>query len=200
MKYLDKLTLVAAVSLCAMVPAAAQDADVALAPPGCDYGMPHANAPEELSQFDFLIGDYTITGHAWLGTGWSPPRPGAPPSRWNGRYILGGMAIEDDWYQVDPGIDPETPRGINVRMWDTKAGEWDMMWVHTATNQVQDLRAKMIDGKLTMWQEYPQRPNFRAYFERLGPDSWHRVTLAKDENGEWVKQIRLLATRIPCPE
>jgi len=85
-------------------------------------------------------------------------------------------------------------------MWDQKAEEWDMMWVHTGTNQVQDLRAKMIDGKLTMWQEYPERPDFKSYFERLGPDSWHRVSLAKGEDGQWTKQFRLLATRIPCPD
>ena len=47
-------------------------------------------------------------------------------------------------------------------MWDAEDGEWDMMWVHSAGRQVQDLRAKVIDGKVTMWQVYPERPGFRA--------------------------------------
>ena len=180
--------------------AAASEHEMELAPPDCNLGSAHPNAPKEIAQFDFLIGDFSVTGHAWLGTGWSPPRPGALPSRWNGRFILDGMAIMDDWYQVDPGLDAETSRGTNVRVWDAKNAEWDMMWIDTTIHQVQDLRAKLVGDQLTMWQEYPKRPEFKAYFERLGPDRWHRVTLAKNEKGEWTKKIRLLATRIPCVE
>lgn len=176
---------------------AAQD-EPAVAPPSCDYGSPHPDAPDELRQFDFLIGDFAITAHAWRGGAWTPPRPGPAP-RWNGYYTLGGMAIADEWYDPDPGLDPNSGRGINIRMWDAEDGEWDMMWIATGGRQVQDLRAKMIDGRLTMWQVYPERPNFRAYFERTGPDSWHRISLTPDEDGNWVPQFKLSATRIPCP-
>lgn len=191
--------LVAALLLGAAAPASAQDGQAALAPPRCDYGAPAPDAPAELAQFDFLIGDYTISAHRWLDASqqWSPPRPGAPP-RWNGYYGLDGMAIVDEWFNLDPGVDPATGRGINVRMWDPEAGEWDMMWFDTSARQVQDLRAKEIDGALTMWQVYPGNPTFRAYFERLGPDSWQRVTLAQGEDGEWRKTFLLKATRIPC--
>lgn len=179
-------------------PSSAQEVEApTIAPPSCDYGEPHPNAPAELAQFDFLIGDFAITAHAWRNGAWTPPRPGPAP-RWNGRYTLGGMAIEDEWFDPDPGLDPDAPRGVNIRMWDAEDGEWDMMWVHTSGRQVQDLRAKVIDGKLTMWQVYPERPNFRAYFERLDPDRWQRVTLAPDEDGEWQPTFSLVATRIPC--
>jgi len=110
------------------------------------------------------------------------------------------MAIADEWYDPDPGLQPDSARGINIRMWDSKDGEWNMMWVASNTGQVQDLRAKMIDGRLTVWQEYPERPDFRAVFERLGPDSWHRITYAKDEEGAWQPTFKLTATRIPCPK
>ena len=171
-----------------------------LTPPSCAYGAPSPDAPPELKQFDFLIGDYTISAHAWDEDKqeWGPGRPGAP-ARWNGRYILGGMAIEDEWYGRDPAAEPEANRGVNVRMWDPEAGEWDMMWVATAAHQVQDLRAKVIDGVLTMWQVYPDRPDFRAYFERYGPDSWARISQVPDGKGGWKKQFLLKATRIPCP-
>lgn len=171
-----------------------------LAPPACNYGAPNANAPPELAQFDFLIGDYTVSAHAWRDGEWTVPRPGVP-ARWNGRYGLDGMSIIDDWYDRDPGSDPKTDRGINVRMYDPEAGEWDMMWIHTGNHQVQDLRAKVIDGKLTMWQVYPERADFRAYFNRLGPDRWQRVSLVPGKaEDEWVPQYKLVATRIPCPE
>ena len=110
------------------------------------------------------------------------------------------MAIEDEWFDPDPGLVPDSPRGVNIRMWDAEAGEWDMTWIHTSGRQVQDLRAKVIEGRLTMWQVYPERPNFRADFERLGPDSWQRVQYAPDEQGEWQPTFKLVATRIACPE
>ena len=175
----------------------AEQTEPAIAPPRCDYGAPHPNAPAELSQFAFLIGDYDITGHAWTGTGWTPPRPG-PHSRWNGWYGLGGMAIYDEWYSPDPGIDPDAPRGINVRFYDSKTSKWKMMWIATGAGQVQDLRAEMRDGKLTMWQVYPDRPDFLADFTVVDEDHWYRTGYGKDEQGEWVPQFKLTATRIPC--
>lgn len=191
------LPLVASVALAGSAAGATEIS--AIAHPSCDYGTPHPDAPAELAQFDFLIGDYRIDAHAWRDGAWTPPRPG-PTARWNGRYVLGGMAIEDEWYAVDPGIDPVAGRGINIRMWDPDASEWDMMWVATGGRQVQDLRAKIVDGKLTMWQVYPDRPTFRAYFERLDADRWHRITLARDDAGEWQPTFKLVATRIPCTE
>ncbi|MGD2129646.1 MAG: hypothetical protein PVJ33_14195 [Lysobacterales bacterium] len=168
------------------------------APPTCAYGEPHPNAAPELSQFAFLIGDYSITLHAWDGENWSPPKAGVT-ARWNGRYALGGMAIMDEWYYPDPAQDPDAPRGVNVRMYDSENGEWDMMWLATQNHQVQDLRARMEDGRLVMWQVYPERPDFRAEFEISDPDHWARIGYTKDESGAWVKQYKLAATRIACP-
>lgn len=176
--------------------AAAQD----IAPPKtCDYGAPHPSAPEELSQFAFLIGDYKINLHAWQGDQWSPPQPGVT-ARWNGYYGLGGMAIVDEWYHPDPAQQADSPRGINVRMYDPEAEEWDMMWIASGAHQVQDLRARIIDGVLTMWQVYPERPDFRAEFEITDADHWARIAYKKDENGDWVKTFKLAASRIPCAE
>jgi hypothetical protein len=167
------------------------------APPGCAYGAPHPNAPPEISQFDFLVGDYSITLHAWNGDDWSPPQPGVT-ARWNGRYGLDGMAIIDEWFHPDPAQDADASRGVNVRMYDPEAEEWDMMWVATGAHQVQDLRAKVKDGVLTMWQVYPERPDFRADFEVTDADHWARIGFTKNDEGDWVKQFKLAATRIPC--
>jgi hypothetical protein len=170
-----------------------------LAAATCDYGARSPDAPAELAQFDFLIGDYTVSAHGWDEEAgqWTPPRSGAP-ARWNGRWVLGGTAIADEWFDRDPGMVPDASRGINVRMWDSEAGEFDMMWVADSNHQVQDLRARMIDGVLTMWQVYPERPAFRAYFNRFGDGSWERISLVPDGEGGWRKQFRLHATPIPC--
>ena len=163
----------------------------------CDYGAPHPNAPVELSQFAFLVGDYDITSHAWRNGTWTPPRPG-PHARWNGRYGLGGMAIYDEWFDPNPSDDPDAPRGVNVRMYDTEAGQWKMMWLATAGMTVQDLRAELRDGKLTMWQEYPERAGFLADFTVEDEDHWHRISYTRGDDGEWRPQFKLAATRIPC--
>ena len=190
-----KMLLASAMLFSAAGAVQAQD----IAPPGCVYGAPHENAPQELSQFAFLVGDYKIGLHKWLGEAWSPPPPGVT-ARWNGWYGLGGMAIVDEWFSPDPAQNPDATRGINVRMYDEEAGEWDMMWVATGAHQVQDLRARVIDGVLTMWQVYPERPDFKAEFLIEDADRWSRITYAKDENGEWVKTFMLSASRIPCED
>lgn len=186
------LSLISAVSLATLQPQAEE-----LLPVKCDDGQPAAHAPDELSQFGFLIGDYTITLHQMQGDQWSPPRPGTP-ARWNGWYGLEGMAIVDEWFHVDPGPAPEAPRGINVRMYDPDAEEWDMMWISTTGKQVQDLRAKVIDGVLTMWQVYPERADFKAEFYVIDEHHWDRITYAKDEDGNWIETFKLSAARMPC--
>ena len=177
-------------------PAVAQD----IAPPRtCDYGTLSLEAPKETEQFAFLIGDYKIHLHSWQGDAWSPPMPGKT-ARWNGRYGLGGMAIIDEWFNPDPAQDATngSGQGINVRMYDPEAEEWDMMWVATGTHQVQDLRAKIIADKLTMWQVYPERENFRAEFNFVDEDHWNRVSFTRDDEGEWTQDFLLAATRIAC--
>ncbi|WP_262694661.1 hypothetical protein [Kordiimonas aquimaris] len=169
-----------------------------LLPPKCDYGTPHPSAPKELAQFSFLIGDYTINAHKWDGTQWISLAPPAAPARWNGWYGLGGMAIYDEWYSVDAGLLPDTPRGVNVRFYDEKTAEWKMMWTASGTLQPQDLRAEIRDGVLTMWQVYPDRPDFYAEFFSVDEDHWHRIAYGKDDNDEWVKTYKLAATRIAC--
>lgn len=170
-----------------------------LAETTCDYGSPHPEAPPELEQFAFLIGDFDITSHAMTPTGWTPPRPG-PHARWNGHYSMGGLMITDEWYDPDPSVDANAPRGINVRMFDEASDEWKMMWVATRTAQVQDLRAGMRDGKLTMWRVYPNPTDLVADFTVEDEDHWYRISYTKDDAGEWAPQFKLRATRIPCDE
>jgi|GEM_PF-648041 len=168
-------------------------------PPRCDYGLPHPDAPPELEQFAFLIGDFEITSHVMTPNGWSPPRPG-PRARWNGWYSMGGMMITDEWYDPDPGLDPTAPRGVNVRMYEPESAEWKMMWVSTSAAQVLDLRAGLRDGKLTMWQVYPNEIELVADFTVEDDDHWYRVSYTRSEDGEWVPQFKLRASRIPCGE
>lgn len=198
------LRLASLISLClgmshAVNTPAAQTTSVARerAPASCNYGKPHPDAPAELQQFAFLIGDFEITSHIMTPNGWSPPRPG-PRARWNGHYSMGGMMITDEWYDPDPGLQRDSPRGINVRYYDETANEWKMMWVATAAGQVQDLRAKIKNNKLTMWQVYPTEIDLVADFTVEDDDHWHRISYSQTEDGRWTPQFKLRASRIKC--
>jgi hypothetical protein len=161
----------------------------------CDYGTPHREAPPETAQFGFLIGEFDIALHGWQGDGWSPPR--SVGARWNGRYGLNGMAIYDEWF--DPGPDADVGVwGVNVRTFDPAAEMWKMMWISLPSREVQDMRAAERDGTLTMWQVYPERPDWKAEFEVIDDDHWARVSFVRDDAGAWTPQYRLAATRIPC--
>lgn len=144
------------------------------------------------AQFDFLIGEHDVTLHAWTGDGWTPARP--QNARWNGRRGLESSIIYDEWF------DPQGGDGVNVRMYDPNEEIWKMMWISTAAYQVQDLRAQMKDGVLTMWQIYPDRTGWRAEFEILNACQWARVDFQEDEAGEAPPRYRLVATRRGCSE
>ncbi|NQY15221.1 MAG: hypothetical protein HRT81_15380, partial [Henriciella sp.] len=92
----------------------------------------------------------------------------------------------------------DAPRGVNVRLYDAASEEWKMMWVATGAARVQALRAKIVDGKLTMWQVSPAQIDLVADFTREDGDHWHRISSVKDADGNWVPQFKLSASRIPC--
>ena len=160
---------------------------------GCEAGSLHPDAPAATRQFEFLLGNHDVTLHAWTGSGWTPPRP--TNAHWRGWYGQDGMVIYDEWIDPDPN---SGGRGTNVRLFDPVAGVWKMMWVSTAGYQVQDLRAEVREGALTMWQAYPERPGWKAVFEQIDERRWARTSYQQDEAGTWQPQFRLEATRQPC--
>ena len=99
----------------------------------------------------------------------------------------------------NPGLDPGSPRGVNVRLYDDAEAGWKMMWIATSGRQVQDMRAGMRDGQLTMWQVYPDRPNFLAKFTVVDDDRWYRISYVKDIHDDWEPRFKLAASRIACP-
>ncbi len=170
----------------------------ALAADACDYGKPHADAPPELSQYAFLIGDFRIEARVWKDGAWSQ---GFRAARWNGRYILGGMAIMDEWFDFAPEEKPGTGRGVNVRMFNPDTGRWHLMWQHTKDKQVVELSSQLgEDGKMRL-EWVPPKPERKVFFETYGPDHWARLDHRKsEETGQWTPRYKLEAFRVPCKE
>ena len=178
--------------------AAAQETDPPLAPPSCDYGSASTEAAPELAQFDFLIGDFTITGRVWTDGAWGPEIT-APRARLVGRYILGGRVIQDEWYDNDPGQNPASTRGVTTRIYDAKKGEWSVSWTSADRPVITRLKVGMEDGEFVMRTVDPEAPNYDAVFERDGPDRWTRTAFRTAEDGTRTNIWQAIATRIPCP-
>ena len=49
----------------------------------CDFGSPHPDAPEEIQQFEFLIGNHRIEARIWQDDAFTQ---GYAPAEWNGRW------------------------------------------------------------------------------------------------------------------
>ena len=87
---------------------------------------------------------------------------------------------------------------MTTRFYDADAGDWKVGWMASKNPQLTDLRVSMVDGVLTMRTEHPAEPNYDAYFERTGPDSWTRTAFRTEEDGSRTLLWQAIATRIPC--
>lgn len=163
----------------------------------CDFGAPRAGMPAAFAQYGFLIGDFEIRIHLWLGDRWSDQYRTA---RWTGRYILGGRAIMDEWYPFDPEANPETPGGVNIRMYDADEDLWKLMWMRSDQLVPTALRSKVeADGKMHLWRVYPTPETRKIVFETYGKDRWARFDYARGpDGGDWVPKYKYEARRRPC--
>ena len=170
---------------------------IAWAGDGCDFGKPHPSMPEEFGQYSFIIGDFEVRIHVWLGEKWSEQYQKA---RWTGRYILGGRAVMEEWFPFDPEDKPDTPGGVNIRMYDPEEGLWKLLWMRSDQLVPTELRSQVKeDGKMHLWRVYPTPDNRKIVFETYDEDHWARLDYVRDESGEkWVAKYKLQALRRSC--
>jgi hypothetical protein len=145
-----------------------------------DFGTPNADAPTELSQFAFLIGNWIFDANVKTPDGQSLPFKGT----WRGRYILEGYAISDECRMTDLS-GKLIVLGLNLRSYDTNKQTWNIKWLNalagTWTNLApSELGAVSTDGQSIIY----------AFKEASPLDSAHvftRVTYTKvsDTNFTW---------------
>jgi hypothetical protein len=107
------------------------------------FGKPNPNAPAELSQFAFLIGNWRCEAKIKLPSGeWQ-----AFQATWSGRYILDGYAIADEYRMTDSSGDLIV-LGMNFRTYDATRQIWNIKWLHALGGTWVDLTSEEM-GRLT---------------------------------------------------
>ncbi len=105
------------------------------------YGKPNPNAPQELSQFAFLIGKWRCDPKLKREDGtWESLN-----AIWEGRYILDGYAIADEYRMTTPAGELLV-LGINLRCYDSKKKAWNMKWLNALAGTWVDLGPKELGG------------------------------------------------------
>ena len=87
------------------------------------WGSPHPDAPEELSQFAFMVGRHECTQPMQGVNPKNPQQQVEGKMLWLAYYALDGRAIRDEYYGM-------TNNGEQTRAYDKYAKEW---WVTYAT-------------------------------------------------------------------
>lgn len=106
-----------------------------------EYGKPNPNAPQELSQFAFLIGKCRCDAKLKLENGeWENLQ-----ATWTGRYILDGYVIEDEFRMTKP-TGELLVLGINLRSFDVKKKTWTMKWLNAVAGTWVDLGPDELGG------------------------------------------------------
>ena len=106
-----------------------------------EFGKPNPLAPAELRLFTFLIGKWRceakvqLPGGAWVT--W--------PATWEGRYILDGYAIADE-YRMWDAEGKLVVLGVNIRAYDAARKSWNMKWLHGLLGKWIDLGSEELGG------------------------------------------------------
>ena len=132
------------------------------------YGTPNPNAPPELSQFGFIIGEWRCdvrvkgengTSHTYQAT-------------WVGRYILDGYVIADE-YRMTNSAGEVVVHGMNFRSYSAEKKRWVMRWLDGTRSFWVELGPEELGGVRVT----PDAIGFKLV-DRFAPDAISRVTFS----------------------
>ena len=119
----------------------AEEDSQAMKPSDLERGRPNPNAPSELSRFSFLIGKWRCDAKLRREDGtWESLK-----ATWEGRYILDGYAIADEYRMMTPAGELLV-LGINLRAYDSKKKAWNMKWLNALAGTWVDLGPEELGG------------------------------------------------------
>jgi hypothetical protein len=171
-------------------------ADTGLTRRAGKFGELNEMAPEETTQFSFLIGEWDCTTRSL-----KPDRSGyvEGTGRWVGYYILGGWAIQDDWSSPAPG--GLIFHGTNIRSFNPRTGKWDNRWLSAGSQQWKYYVAQRVGETMVMTGGEGKDSNGefidRNTFHSITQDGWSwRKDRSYDGGQNWFEGVsEIHATR-----
>ncbi len=101
---------------------------------GLEAGKINLKAPQELSRFAFLVGQWRCDARLKSADGgWQHFQV-----LWTGHYILDGYAIADEYTMTDPR-GALVVLGMNFRTYDASKKEWHIKWLNALSGTWTDL-------------------------------------------------------------
>ena len=159
------------------------------------YGQPNPDAPQELSQYAFLIGDWSCTTKFLTQDGKTYNEGTAD---WIGVYVLNGYAIQDYW--IGNGPQGKKFYGTNIRSYDRAKGKWLNRWLPAGTLQWKSFESELVNDTMVMTggEGTSPRGDFidRNTFYDIGPNSWRwRKDRSFDKGKTWVEGIGFIEAK-----
>lgn len=170
------------------------------------FGKLHPDAPPETEQFGQLVGVWecmsvvNVNGQ-WVA-GW--------PSTWAWRYILGGFAVQDIWFQAEENLPP--PRadlgydlaGTNVRIYLPARNKWEIAWfangknANGQPNNTQYIEAEYRDGQIIMHPKNQSGDQIRRIiFHNIKEKSFDwKSEISEDGGKTWQARVKIEAKRL----
>lgn len=108
---------------------------------GRDVGSINPKAPQELSRFAFLVGQWRCDARLKSKDGpWQHFHV-----RWAGQYILDGYAIADEYTMTEP-TGALVVLGMNFRTYDASKRAWHIKWLNGLSGTWTDLVSGDLGG------------------------------------------------------
>jgi hypothetical protein len=105
------------------------------------FGKLNTHAPAALAKFAFLIGNWKCEANLQSASGdWQKF-----PATWQGRFILDGYAIEDE-YRMTGASGELIVLGMNLRTYDAANNIWSIKWLNALAGNWTDLASPEFGG------------------------------------------------------
>ena len=157
--------------------------------PDSPIGERNASAPQEVAQFEFVIGDWDVE------ITWYPPQgePSTYRAKWHNHWINDGFDVMQEWR--GPYI-----TGTEFRHFEPALGHWVGKNLYAGRNWVDTTARAEGDNMVVIIEASNPRDgaflNRETYFE-ITDNRWRMKSERSFDNGEtWIKgQYEMIATR-----
>jgi hypothetical protein len=162
------------------------------------HGKLNPNAPPELSRFAFLVGE-------WRGEAKLKREDGTYQSldvTWEGRYILDGYAIADEYRMTTPAGELLV-LGVNLRTYDSEKRVWNLKWLNALAGTWTDLGPEELGGvtadekaiSYVMKEPVAHHAFTRATYTNISQDHFTWLGEASNDRKAWEEFITVESYR-----